>query len=120
MSKSIYIPRGINTSALDRSLKWDFSPAEFKVWLLLTVAVCTLPCFQVGDHVSGGDIFGKVWENSLVDSHKITLHPRALGTITNIAEKGSYSVDVCLISGSLHPSGQTAVRCLGYRPRDRV
>lgn len=80
-SKSIYIPRGINTDALDREIKWDFTPADFKV----------------GDHVSGGDIFGKVYENSLVDNHKIMLSPRALGTITSIAEKGSYTVtDVVL------------------------
>jgi len=76
-SQSIYIPRGINTDALDRRIKWDFTPAEFKV----------------GDHVSGGDIFGKVYENSLVDNHKIMLSPRALGTITSIAEKGSYTVE---------------------------
>ena len=30
-SQSIYIPRGINTDALDRSLKWDFTPGTFKV-----------------------------------------------------------------------------------------
>ena len=84
LSKSIYIPRGINTDALDRSNQWDFTPLNFKV----------------GDHVSGGDIFGGVYENSLVNSHKIMLPPRALGTITHIAEKGSYAVDV----GWLNPS----------------
>jgi len=31
LSKSIYIPRGINTAALDRSLQWDYTPAEFRV-----------------------------------------------------------------------------------------
>lgn len=31
LSNSIYIPRGINTEALDRSLKWDFKPASYKV-----------------------------------------------------------------------------------------
>ncbi|KAJ3728916.1 ATP synthase alpha/beta family, nucleotide-binding domain-containing protein [Lentinula raphanica] len=77
LSKSIYIPRGINTDALDRSLQWDFKPGSF----------------SVGDHISGGDIFGGVYENSLVDNHKIMLSPRALGTITHIAEKGSYAVD---------------------------
>ncbi|KAH6918829.1 endodeoxyribonuclease [Coprinopsis sp. MPI-PUGE-AT-0042] len=76
-SKSIYIPRGINTEALDRSLKWDFKPAGFKV----------------GDHISGGDIFGSVYENSLVDNHKIMLPPKALGTITHIAPAGSYNVN---------------------------
>ncbi|KAG5221755.1 H(+)-transporting V1 sector ATPase [Salix suchowensis] len=77
LSKSIYIPRGINTDALDRSLQWDFTPTTFKV----------------GDHISGGDIFGNIYENSLVDKHKIMLSPRALGTITHIAEKGSYAVN---------------------------
>jgi len=77
LSKSIYIPRGINTTALDRSLKWDFTPGELKV----------------GDHITGGDIFGTVYENSLISQHNIMLHPRAMGTITSIAEKGSYAVD---------------------------
>jgi V-type H+-transporting ATPase subunit A len=78
ISESIYIPRGINTQALDREIKWDFNPADLKV----------------GDHVSGGDIFGSVYENSLLDSHKVMLNPRAMGTITHLAEKGSYTVEV--------------------------
>lgn len=49
---------------------------------------------QIGDHITGGDIFGRVYENSLVDDHKIMLNPRAMGTITKLAEKGSYTVDV--------------------------
>ncbi|KAI0290469.1 V-type ATPase [Russula brevipes] len=77
LSKSIYIPRGINTEALDRTINWDFTPMDIKA----------------GDHVSGGDIFGRVYENSLVDAHKVMLNPRAMGTITHIAEKGSYAVD---------------------------
>ncbi|GAA6009036.1 hypothetical protein JCM10207_004073 [Rhodosporidiobolus poonsookiae] len=76
-SNSIYIPRGINTEALDRTIKWDFEPVNFKV----------------GDHISGGDIFGKVYENSLVSEHKIMMNPRGMGTVTHIAEKGSYNVD---------------------------
>ena len=31
LSKSIYIPRGINTEALDRTVKWDFTPTDIKV-----------------------------------------------------------------------------------------
>ncbi|KAF8744578.1 V-type ATPase, partial [Rhizoctonia solani] len=71
-SKSIYIPRGINTDALDRSIKWDFTPGQFKASLSQGTAV---------------------YENSLVDNHKIMLPPRALGTITSIAERGSYTVE---------------------------
>lgn len=35
-----------------------------------------------------------MYENSLVDNHKILLPPRAMGTITRIADKGSYSIEV--------------------------
>lgn len=77
VSDSIYIPRGIDVPALDRKRKWEFKPAEYKV----------------GDHITGGDVFGSVWENSLLNDHKILLPPRARGTITRIAEAGEYTVD---------------------------
>ncbi|CAG8617701.1 7477_t:CDS:10, partial [Racocetra fulgida] len=41
----------------------------------------------------GPDIYGKVYENSLVNNHYIMLPPKALGTITYIAEKGSYTLE---------------------------
>jgi V-type H+-transporting ATPase subunit A len=44
ISDSIYIPRGIATPALDKKIQWDFDPLNYKV----------------GDHITGGDIFGKV------------------------------------------------------------
>ncbi|GBC03239.1 hypothetical protein RclHR1_05020016 [Rhizophagus clarus] len=81
ISGSIYIPRGIATPALDKDISWDFDPLNFKV----------------GDHITGGDIFGRVYENSLVNIHNIMLSPKALGTITHIAQKGSYTLkDVVL------------------------
>ncbi|TVY39578.1 V-type proton ATPase catalytic subunit A [Lachnellula cervina] len=75
-SNSIYIPRGISAPALNREKVWDFKPI-----------------MKVGDHITGGDIWGTVWENSLLNDHKILLPPRARGTITRIAEKGGYKVD---------------------------
>ncbi|ONH69838.1 V-type proton ATPase catalytic subunit A [Cyberlindnera fabianii] len=81
MSQSIYIPRGIDAPALDRSVKYDFKPASLKV----------------GDHIAGGDIFGSIFENSLLNDHKILLPPRARGTITSIAQAGSYTIDEPLI-----------------------
>ena len=48
---------------------------------------------QVGSHISGGDIFAKVFENSLI-THKVMMPPRAAGTIAYIAEKGNYHIDV--------------------------
>ncbi|ORY79073.1 ATP synthase alpha/beta family, nucleotide-binding domain-domain-containing protein [Protomyces lactucae-debilis] len=77
ISQSIYIPRGISTPALDRKKKWDFNPGDLKV----------------GDHVSGGDVIGSVFENSLLDDHKILVPPRQRGTITSIVEKGSYDLE---------------------------
>lgn len=80
-SQSIYIPRGVDAPALDRTVKYDFTPADFKV----------------GDHITGGDIVGSVFENSLMSSHHILLPPKARGTITFIAEAGSYTVEETIV-----------------------
>ncbi|TGZ84061.1 V-type ATPase [Ascodesmis nigricans] len=76
ISKSIYIPRGIDTPALDAQKEWEFTPGQLKV----------------GDLISGGDIYGSVFENSLMNQHKIMLPPRGKGRITHIAEKGNYTI----------------------------
>lgn len=31
LTKSIYIPRGVNTAALSREIKWDFQPRDIRV-----------------------------------------------------------------------------------------
>ena len=76
-SGSIYIPRGVEVPALSREIKWKFTPGSYKV----------------GDHITGGDIFGTVFENSLIEDHKILLPPRARGKVTWIAPAGEYTVD---------------------------
>lgn len=76
ISESIYIPRGIATDALDRKKSWDFDPRV-----------------QIGDHITGGDILGSVYENSLLSNHSVLVPPRARGTVTYIAEKGSYTLE---------------------------
>ncbi|EHK26002.1 uncharacterized protein TRIVIDRAFT_73447 [Trichoderma virens Gv29-8] len=75
LSKSIYIPRGVAVPALDREKKWEFTPT-----------------LKVGDHISGGDVWGTVFENSFLAVHKILFSPRARGVITKIAPKGEYTV----------------------------
>ena len=72
---SIYIPRGIAVPALDREKKWEFEPT-----------------MKEGDHISGGDVWGKVVENTLLNEHRILMPPRARGTIKKIAKKGEYTV----------------------------
>jgi V-type H+-transporting ATPase subunit A len=81
LSQSIYIPRGVDTPALSRTIKYEFTPGDF----------------QVGDHITGGDIFGIAFENSLLSEHKILLPPRARGTVVSIVEAGSYTVDEPLL-----------------------
>lgn len=76
-ANTIYIPRGIDVPSLNREIKWDFKLGDKKV----------------GDHITGGDVFGSVFENTLLSDHKILLPPRARGTIKWIAEPGSYTVD---------------------------
>ena len=74
-TNSIYIPRGITIPALDREKKWHFTPLV-----------------KEGDHITGGDIWGKVVENSLLDEHNILMPPRARGVFKKIAAKGQYTV----------------------------
>uniref|UniRef100_A0A3B3SR00 H(+)-transporting two-sector ATPase n=1 Tax=Paramormyrops kingsleyae TaxID=1676925 RepID=A0A3B3SR00_9TELE len=81
LTKSIYIPRGVNIGALNRDIKWEFSPSKN---------------LRVGSHITGGDIYGSVFENSLI-KHKIMLPPRNRGTVTYLAPPGNYDVsDVVL------------------------
>jgi len=97
LSKSIYIPRGTNTEALGCTVKWDFTPTDIKVYVFRPAFLICSPLtawLQLGDHVSGGGIFGRVYENSLLDAHEIAMNPRSIGTITHIAGRGSYAVDV--------------------------
>lgn len=49
--------------------------------------------FQMGSHLTGGDIYAIVHENTLV-KQKLMLPPKSKGTVTYIAEPGSYTVDV--------------------------
>lgn len=76
-SQSIYIPRGVDAPALSRTKQYEFKPTDIKV----------------GDHVTGGDIFGIAFENSLMSEHKIMVPPRARGTVKRISGPGSYTVD---------------------------
>jgi V-type H+-transporting ATPase subunit A len=77
LTDSIYIPKGINIPALDRKAKWEFIPEKG---------------IRVGSHITGGDIFAIVPENSML-RHKIMLPPKACGTVTYIAEPGRYDIN---------------------------
>nr|CAH0107829.1 unnamed protein product [Daphnia galeata] len=75
LTQSIYIPRGVNTPSLSVTAEWDFKPSNIRI----------------GSHVTGGDIYGTVFENRMV-KHKMMLPPRARGTVTWMASPGHYRV----------------------------
>jgi V/A-type H+-transporting ATPase subunit A len=68
------ITRGVEVPPLDEEKKWEFTPVA-----------------KVGDKLAGGDIIGTVPETAVV-LHKIMVPPKMSGTITKIAEKGSYTI----------------------------
>lgn len=78
MTQSIYIPKGVNVPALDRSIQWEFTPSNN---------------VRVGSHVTGGDIYGFVHENSIIN-HAIMMEPNTRGTVVWVADPGNYTVTV--------------------------
>ena len=57
---TVFIPRGIDVIALDMDKLWSFTPVNN---------------YTVGSIISGGDVFGMVQENELIQ-HSIMLFPR--------------------------------------------
>lgn len=76
-SGSIYIPQGVTPDNLRRDFLWEFTP---QVGL------------KAGMHVTGGDILGKVQENTLI-THQILVPPKGRGTLTYMAPAGNYTID---------------------------
>lgn len=77
LTSSIYIPKGINVHALSQTKQWHFVPSK---------------TFRVGSHITGGDVYGTVKENSLVE-HRVMLPPKSCGTITFVAPDANYTVN---------------------------
>nr|CAB55557.1 H(+)-transporting ATP synthase [Scherffelia dubia] len=74
-SGDCFIPRGVSVPSLDRSHMWEFIPGALRM----------------GDLATGGDIYGLVHENTLLD-HRIMLPPGAKGRISYIAPPGQYTI----------------------------
>jgi len=80
MTKSIYIPKGVNTPSLSIDAQWEFEPSKLRI----------------GSHITGGDVYGKVQENNLI-LHQMMLPPKSRGTVTYLAPPGNYTIqDVVL------------------------
>ena len=70
----VFISRGVEAAALDRSRKWDWTPAV-----------------KPGDRVTGGMTIGTVQEFSFI--HRIMAPPEVSGVAEEVKQAGSYTVE---------------------------
>mmetsp|Transcript_10467 Transcript_10467/g.42319 ORF Transcript_10467/g.42319 Transcript_10467/m.42319 type:complete len:1048 (-) Transcript_10467:963-4106(-) len=67
VTKDVFIPRGVDVPPLDGKKTWEFTPnKEFA---------------REGALITGGDIFGTVYENELISTHKIMCPPNIYGKV---------------------------------------
>jgi len=85
----VFIPRGVNVPNLDRDKTWKFTPTGG---------------FRVGDQVSGGDVIGVVYENEILQEHKILIPPNVHGTIKSMGGPGTFTIEEVLMTVE-SPSG---------------
>lgn len=80
---SVFVPKGVSVNALDHQRQWEFKHARVRV----------------GDVVSGGDVYGTVFENNLFKEHRVMIPPKVRGRVVYIAPAGNYTIDdvVCEI-----------------------
>jgi V-type H+-transporting ATPase subunit A len=81
-SGDVYVPKGVDSPCLSRDVSWTYTPANIKD----------------RQPVTGGDVIGIVYENEIIDSHKIICPPNVYGTVTKINTTGTdgketFSVD---------------------------
>lgn len=72
LSKSVFVPRGVDVPSLDQHKLWDYTPNDK---------------LKVGDLVTGGDVLGYVFENDLFAEHRIMVPPKMYGRIKEIMPK---------------------------------
>mmetsp|Transcript_2435 Transcript_2435/g.2828 ORF Transcript_2435/g.2828 Transcript_2435/m.2828 type:complete len:617 (-) Transcript_2435:765-2615(-) len=65
---AVFIDKGITCNSLDRDSRWRYKPLNF----------------QEGQIITGGDIFGSVFENEVIDQHKILCPPNIEGTVVKV------------------------------------
>lgn len=77
-SQDCFIPRGVDIACLNTAKQWQFTPCNFRE----------------GEQISGGDIFGTVYENELINNHKIMCPPNVYGEIVKIYGGGTDGKDL--------------------------
>jgi V-type H+-transporting ATPase subunit A len=77
LSKSVFVPRGVDVPSLDQDKMWHFTP---------------LKDLKVGSLIVGGDMLGSVYENDLFSEHRIMVSPKISGRIVEIMPDAQYTV----------------------------
>jgi len=72
-SGDVYVPKGVDVPCLARDKRWTFKPSNL----------------VEGQPVSGGDVIGVVYENEIIDSHKILCPPNVYGVVSKIHASGT-------------------------------
>ena len=72
-SGDVYVPKGVDVPSLTREKNWTFTPGHFRE----------------GQPVTGGDVIGTVYENEIIDSHKILCPPNVYGTVSKLHTTGT-------------------------------
>jgi V-type H+-transporting ATPase subunit A len=62
---------------LDDKKLWEFKPHN-KI--------------KPGAIIKGGDILGTVFENNLLNEHRILVPPKVKGTVLSVVESGNYTI----------------------------
>jgi len=84
-SGDVYVPKGVDIPCLTRSVRWTFAPANIRE----------------GQPVTGGDIIGTVYENEIIDQHRILCPPNVYGTVTKLHTTGTDNQDTFLVDDVL-------------------
>jgi len=81
LSKSVFVPRGVDVPNLERERKWPYKPLNVKV----------------GDLVTGGDIVGVIRENGLFREHFVMVPPNISGRVKTQKPAGDYTVETAVV-----------------------
>lgn len=80
-SGDVYVPKGVDIPCLSRDKRWTFRPGEFRE----------------GQPIAGGDVIGSVYENELIDNHKILCPPNVFGTVKKVYTTGTDGSETFLV-----------------------
>ncbi|CAM9397182.1 unnamed protein product, partial [Sphacelaria rigidula] len=85
---SVFVPRGVDVPCLDQNKVWEFKPCNFRLG-------------QASGPISGGDVFGTVYENELITDHQIMCPPNIYGNVVKIYGEGSDGRDGFKVSDTV-------------------